>query len=119
MSFTPEYKDFDAVQLAELIKNKQVSPLEVLESCIELVELYNPKIHAVHHKLYDFAKDNLQNFSNGLFFGVPFLMKDLDSPIAGIPNSMGSKYLKDFKMPYNSSLAERFLKSGLKIIAIP
>ena len=55
MNFTPEYKDFDAVQLAELIKNKQVSPLEVLESCIELVELYNPKINAVHHKLYDFA----------------------------------------------------------------
>ncbi len=116
MSFTPEYKDFDAVQLAELIKNKQVSPLEVLESCIELVELYNPKINAVHHKLYDFAKDNLQKFSDGLFFGVPFLMKDLDSPIAGIPNSMGSKYLKDFKMPYDSILADRFLKSGLKVV---
>ena len=67
MSFTSEYKNFDAVQLAELIKNKQVSPLEVLESCIELVELYNPKINAVHHKLYDFAKDNLQKFSK--FFG--------------------------------------------------
>ena len=116
MNFTSEYKQFDAVQLAEMIKNKHVSPLEVLESCIELVELYNPKLNAVHHKLYDFAKDNLQNFSNGLFFGVPFLMKDLDSPIASIPNSMGSEYLKNFTMPYNSSLAESFLKSGLKVV---
>ena len=58
----------------------------------------------------------MQKFSDGLFFGVPFLMKDLDSPIAGIPNSMGSKYLKDFKMPYDSNLADRFLKSGLKVV---
>ncbi len=116
MNFSSEYKQFDAVQLAEMIKNKQVSPLEVLESCIELVELYNPKLNAVHHKLYDLAKDNLQNFSNGPFFGVPFLMKDLDSPIADIPNSMGSEYLKNFTMPYNSSLAESFLKSGLKVV---
>ena len=72
MNFTSEYKQFDAVQLAEMIKNKQVSPLEVLESCIELVELYNPKINAVHHKLYDFAKDNLQKFSNGLFLAYLF-----------------------------------------------
>ena len=28
MNFTSEYKEFDTVQLAKLIKNKQVSPLE-------------------------------------------------------------------------------------------
>ena len=62
MSFTTEYKNFDAVQLAELIKNKQVSPLEVLESCIELIDLYNPKINAVHHKLTTLRRIICRNF---------------------------------------------------------
>ena len=32
-----EYEKFDAIGLAELIKKKEVSPLEVIESCIDRI----------------------------------------------------------------------------------
>ena len=37
-----EYEKFDAIGLAGLIKKKEVSPLEVMESCIDRINEHNP-----------------------------------------------------------------------------
>ena len=48
-----EYEKFDAIGLAELIKKKEVSPLEVIESCIDRINERIPKLNAVIASNFD------------------------------------------------------------------
>lgn len=111
-----EYRKHDACGLAELVKQKQVKPEELLDIAIARTEQVNPKINAVVTKLYDRAKDQLKNLdANAPFAGVPFLIKDLDVHLAGTPFSGGSALLKNYVSKQSSATAERALKSGLII----
>ncbi|HYL17682.1 MAG TPA: hypothetical protein VEV20_03320 [Burkholderiales bacterium] len=53
MSAFAEYEHFDALGLADLVRRKDVTPGELLESAIERVEARNPAVNAVVIKLYD------------------------------------------------------------------
>ena len=71
---------YDALGLAELIKRKQVSPLELVEDVIRRVEKLNPKINAVLTKNLDVEKARARARSGaleGTFAGVPVMLKNL------------------------------------------
>jgi len=55
-----EYDQFDALGLAQLVREKQVSPEELLEAAIARVEHANPAINAVVNRLYDHARNALR-----------------------------------------------------------
>ncbi len=42
-----------ATEIAGLVKSKQISPREVVEGTIELIEQRNPSMNAVTYKAYD------------------------------------------------------------------
>ena len=46
-----EYWQYDAVGLAELIRSKEVSAVEVCESAIEQIDRFNPTLNAVVHTI--------------------------------------------------------------------
>jgi hypothetical protein len=48
--------DYDALGLADLIRKKRVSPLELVDDVIRRVEQVNPTINAVLPKLFDLEK---------------------------------------------------------------
>ena len=50
-----EYADHDAIGLAELVRQKQVKPEELLEAAIQRVEATHPELNAVVIKMYDEA----------------------------------------------------------------
>jgi amidase len=50
-----EYDDYDATGLARLVRERQVSPEQLLEAAIARVEQRDPKINAVVNKMYDQA----------------------------------------------------------------
>ena len=56
-----EYDKYDALGLAELVRKKKVSPVELCEEAIDRIEKLNPKLNAVIHKLYDQALSLLNN----------------------------------------------------------
>lgn len=67
-----EYRKYDALGLAELVKTKQVQPSELLDLAIQRTEAVNPKINAVVSKLYDLAKEQIKTLDvNAPFAGVP------------------------------------------------
>jgi amidase len=71
---------YDALGLADLIKRKQVSPLELVDDVIRRVELVNPKINAVLTRNLDFEKARARARSGsleGIFAGVPVMLKNL------------------------------------------
>ena len=111
-----EYRKHDAVSLAELVKTKQVTPLELLETAIKRAEEINPKINAIVSKLYDLGKKQLQTLDlNAPLAGVPYLIKDLGPQLKGTLYTGGSRLLKDYISDKNSVVTNRMLAAGLVI----
>ncbi|MEO8004871.1 MAG: amidase [Betaproteobacteria bacterium] len=112
-----EYENYDALGLAELVRRKEVKPEELLEAAIERVEARNPAINAVTMKLYDYGRKMIADgLPDGPFRGVPFLMKDLTSPIAGVRMTRGSKFFADTPpSPSDSEHMKRLRKAGLVV----
>src|SRR5213594_2197368 len=89
----PDYEQYDAPGLAALVKSGTVTPLELLESAIALVEARNPKINAVVMRRYDYGRKQIADgLPDGPFRGVPFVLKDLTAVLAGVPMTRGSRF---------------------------
>jgi amidase len=117
MSEFPEYTNYDGIGLAQLIRARQVTAVEVLEEAIRRIEKENPAINAVIHTMFDLARNNLNHLPpDGLFGGVPFLLKDLISEVAGVPLTSGSRVLKNFIPNADSEIVKRYRKAGLVIL---
>ena len=80
-----DYDEHDALGLAELVKQGQVSAAELLETAIARLEKVNPTLNAVVHTMYAPARAAAERPVAGPFLGVPFLIKDLIQDIAGQP----------------------------------
>ncbi|MBL4740560.1 MAG: hypothetical protein JKY12_06170, partial [Sneathiella sp.] len=80
-----EYEDYDALGLAGLVKKKEVSALELLDTAISRTEQFNPELNAVVHTMYDTARKVASEEIDlaATFAGVPFLVKDLVAEVAG------------------------------------
>ncbi|HEX9451448.1 MAG TPA: amidase, partial [Burkholderiales bacterium] len=117
MSGFAEYEKYDALGLADLVRRKEVTPGELLDAAIERVEARNPAINAVTMKLYDYGRKAIADgLPDGPLRGVPFLMKDLTSPIAGVRMTRGSRFFADTPpSPADSEHVKRLKKAGLVI----
>jgi Asp-tRNA(Asn)/Glu-tRNA(Gln) amidotransferase A subunit family amidase len=117
MSGFADYEQYDALGLAELVRRDKVTPRDLLEAAIERVEARNPAVNAVVMKLYDYGRKAIaEGLPEGPFRGVPFLMKDLTSAVAGVPMTRGSRFFAD--TPPSASDSEhvkRLKRAGLVI----
>ncbi len=71
---------YDALGLADLIKSKQISPLELVDDVIRRVERVNPRINAVLTMNLDVEVVRARARKGGLegiFAGVPVMLKNL------------------------------------------
>jgi len=111
-----EYEQYDGLGLADLVRRKEVTPAELLDAAIERVEARNPAVNAVTMKLYEYGRKAIDSLPEGPFAGVPFLMKDLTSPIAGIRMTRGSRFFADAPpSPADSEHVKRLKRAGLVI----
>ena len=112
-----EYRQLDALALAELVANGEVSAAELLELAIARAEAVNPALNAIIIPMYDIARARANAPLNGPFAGVPFLTKDLFQDYAGVLNANGNLALKraGFTPSVHSTLTQRWLDAGLVI----
>src|SRR3989449_229091 len=112
-----DYEQYDATGLADLVRRRQVSPTELLEAAIELVQARNGAVNAVTMPLYDYARAAIAaGLPDGPFTGVPFLMKDLTASIAGVPMTRGSRFFAATPAPAaDSEHVARLKRAGLVI----
>jgi amidase len=109
-----DYASYDALGLAALVKDRAVTPLELVDTAIGLIEKHNPALNAVIWTMFDRARDSARTApGDGIFAGVPFLLKDILGGMAGVPTRDGSRVNPGVPAPHNSELVNRFLKSGL------
>ncbi|MCW2759251.1 MAG: amidase [Nocardioidaceae bacterium] len=106
-----DYLSYDAVGLAQLVRDGDVKPRELLEAAKARAATVNPKINAIVRDVAaapDDAKD-------GPFRGVPFLLKDLHQHLAGYPTSGGSRSLSTLVMTETATVVQRWIDAGLVI----
>ncbi len=110
-----EYDQFDAMGLAELVRKKDVSASELLDTAISRAEELNPVLNALVYDMYDEAKRFIAEelSPDAAFAGVPFLLKDLIATYAGTPTSGSCKILADVNAAADSELVKRIKKAGL------
>ena len=111
----PEYDQYDAVGLAQLVRSGQVSAREVLEEAIARAEAVNPALNFLAHRAYDVARAAADepDLPRGPLMGVPWLVKELASMWGGQPFTNTSPYLKDVVAPCDALLLERMKAAGM------
>ena len=75
-----ELSAYDGMGLAELVRKKQVTPLELVEETIRRIERINPKLNLVLTKLFEVEKARArakQPLGEGPLAGVPILLKNI------------------------------------------
>ena len=117
MSNFEEYGMYDGLGLAELVRKKEITPSELIEEAISRIEKLNPKLNAIIHKMYDLAHQvACGDLRDGVFRGVPFLLKDLVVDYAGVPTRRGSRFHHDFVPEHDSEIVRRYKAAGLIVV---
>ena len=112
-----EYAALDAVGLAALITNGEVTATEAAALAAAAVATVNPHLNAVI-ELYDDRIDRAPSYSLGAgpLYGVPILNKDLSFAEAGRRHEMGSLFARGQVPTRDCTAVERLRQAGLNMI---
>jgi amidase len=117
MAKMEEFGTLDALALSELVRKKDVKPIELVDAAIERIERLNPTLNAVVTPMYEKARALAAGkIPDGPFTGVPFLLKDLGAPYAGVRMTMASAAMREFVSDHDSELVARLKRAGLIIL---
>ena len=113
-----------AVELRRRIGSREISPVELLEACIERIARINPAVNAVTATCYDRARKEakaaekavLNGETLGLLHGLPTGIKDLEET-GGLLTTFGSQLYLDFVPKQDSAIVARVRKAGAVVVA--
>jgi amidase len=114
--------DLTAVEARRLIGERKLSPVELLESCIERTEAVNPAVNAIVTKAYDLARIDakaaeaavMKGEPLGLLHGLPAVIKDLNDT-KGIRTTYCSPLYKDHVPKSDDPVVARMRRQGAVI----
>lgn len=107
-----EYLRYDATALADLIRRGEVTSREVCEAAVERASSVNSSLNAICFP--QFSEALAQKFpEQGVFAGVPLLLKDLAQEQADRPCTYGSRGFKNNIAPQDSEFVRRSREGGL------
>jgi len=114
----------DAMTLADAIRSRQISCVEVMTAYLDHIERLNPRVNAIV-ALQDRAALLVQSEERdrqvkrgelmGPLHGFPLAVKDLE-PVKGIRMAMGSAIFRDFIPDADGIMVERLRKAGAVFI---
>ncbi|PKG24357.1 amidase [Niallia nealsonii] len=109
--------------IAEQIKNKELSPVELLDSLFDRINKYEKKLNTYITLMTDIAKQQAKEAEReimngnykGPLHGIPISLKDIVA-FAGVPMTNGSRVDPDYIPSRHATVTEKLLKSGAVII---
>jgi amidase len=112
-----EYAQYDALGLADLVAQRQVTPQELAETAARAIAALNPQVNAVVETYPDRIEGlDERSLGKGPFRGVPFLIKDFLGHEAGRRIDFGSRLCRGLVSQQDSHLCEMFKAAGLNIL---
>lgn len=108
----------DATAMTQAIREKKVTPLELVEESISTIERLNPILNAVVSKQYEEAREKAKTLENHgqPFFGVPFLLKDLGQNQAGQLSTSGSRLFASYRAKQTDHLVKVLESLGFIVL---
>ncbi|HXY36671.1 MAG TPA: amidase, partial [Planctomycetaceae bacterium] len=111
-----ELAGLDAIGQADLVRQKKISPLELVDAAIARIEKLDPALNSIITRTFEPARKKAsQPLGSGPFAGVPFLVKDLE-PVAGVRQTFGSAAFKSNVAMYTSEVIQRMERAGLIMV---
>ncbi len=109
----PEYSKYDGLGLAELVRRREVSAVDLVDSAIDAIERLNPRVNCVVQQLRDHALAEIKaGLPTGPFQGVPFLVKEFGMHFKGMIASGGSRLGEGMRYDNDTALMEKFKQAG-------
>lgn len=110
-------------EVAQAIRARQVSPVELAEQALGLIAEHDPRLHAFQLVLEERARaaarrseDELKSGTyHGPLHGVPVAIKDLLA-MRGTPTTAGSKILSNWMPDVDAATVERLQSAGATIM---
>ncbi len=123
MTVSQELEFASASELRDLVRDKQVSPIELVRLFYDRIERLNPQLNAYLTLVPDQALESAKAAEDavmrgdelGPLHGVPIAIKDLEAT-AGIRTTGGSLVYKDRVPEADSIVAERVRATGAVIL---
>jgi amidase len=116
-SLADDTRWLDATAQAELVASGEVSAGELADAAIERIERLDGELNAVNLRWFEAAREAARStdLPAGPLAGVPFLLKDLNSHMAGTPMTNGNVALHDagYVCSSDTELVARFRSAGL------
>src|SRR5579872_293950 len=111
-------------ELAALIRERKISPLELLDSQLSAIERFNPKLNAIVTLAADQAREAaraaeqvvMRGEKIGALHGIPIGVKDV-TPTAGIRTTYGSPLFKDNVPTEDAEVVSRLKAAGAIVLA--
>lgn len=110
------YREADAIELAEHVRNGDVTSFELVETAIASIEALDPKINSIAIRTFEFARAAASKPIQGPFAGVPFLLKNVGSSCAGLPLDRGLSCLKGTIDVMDTEMVRRIRAAGFSIL---
>ena len=111
-----ELATLDATAQAEMVRRGEASAVELVQAAIESIEKLNPLLNAVVTPTFERALAAARDRQDGPLHGVPYLVKDLITEVAGVRFTEGSVFLRDNVSTFDSELVVRLRRAGLIIL---
>ena len=113
-----EWTKHDALGLAGRVRRGEVKPAELAAQAAAAIDKVNPRVSAVVEVFDDVVADPLKDGMNpnGVFAGVPYLMKDLGPTLKGRLQEMGSLLMRGNRAAADTFLTQKIRKAGLNIM---
>ena len=109
----------DATEMAEKIRSKELSPVEVVKDHLDRIEKVNPRLNAIVTLTAEQAMERAreaedtatQGKSWGPLHGVPFTIKDCVDT-AGVRTTRGSRLFEDYVPRADATVVDRLRQAG-------
>ncbi|MBX9605234.1 MAG: amidase, partial [Gammaproteobacteria bacterium] len=112
-----DYGNYDGLGLAELVRRRDVSPNDLIETAMDVIERQNPKVNCVVQKLPEYGRAQVKKgLPYGPFRGVPFLVKEFGMHFKGMKTSAGSRLAAGVEFDADTELMRRMHAAGLVTI---
>jgi amidase/aspartyl-tRNA(Asn)/glutamyl-tRNA(Gln) amidotransferase subunit A len=125
MATGAEFESMTATEMAAAVRTGQVSPVELVDACIERILRRNPSVNAFVYQGFDDARERARAAAAavtageelGPLHGVPTAIKDLFDFKPGWPATFGGiRALRDFTINARCAYAERVEDAGAIIM---
>src|SRR5580700_6098886 len=112
-----------AAQIAEAVRDGEVSAIEVTDAHLGRIEQVEPQVRAFLHVAADLAREAARAVDQrraaggelGPLAGVPLALKDVFTTM-DMPTTCGSRILGDWLPPYDATITRRLREAGVVIL---